>query len=114
VGNALLGFLIGFPAVLGFFGNDSNVFVAFKDMFLVWLGVSIATHAFPTFKDAEVIQKTFEAEHVSASAQWIGGTLAAGAYVAAVGSIFWLDVICSVAIVVVSPILLIEILRSMY
>jgi hypothetical protein len=103
-----------FPRRTWFFGNDDSVLAAFKDIFLVWLGVSVATHAFPTFKDAEVIQKAFAAEHVSSFVQMIGGFLTAGAYIAAFGSIFWLDVICSVTLVVVMPILFIEILRSMY
>jgi hypothetical protein len=114
VGNAVLGFLIGCPAILGFFGGDENAFFFLKDLLLIWLGVSVATHAFPNFKDAEAIQRAFAADHLSGTSRWIGGTLSAGAYVAAVGSMVWLDVICSVILVIVIPILSVEILRWSY
>ena len=112
--NTLLGFVIGFPAVFGFLTSDDTPFASCLDLFLIWLGVSVAVHSFPTFKDAEEVKNSMTANRNPAWVQSMGLPLSALIYLGAIGSIVWLDVIYALIVVVGIPILFFEILRNAF
>lgn len=104
--NTILCFLVCLPAVV-----PSSVFhkTDVVNFFLLWLGVSIGAHAFPSHHDANILWS-------SAWAQLKRGNFLAAlsipfvvlTHVARVLSIFWFDVIYGVAVGVGLPLLLIE------
>ena len=109
--NTFLGVTIGCPAVLGLLTLDNTVLPSCLDLFLIWLGVSVAVHSFPTFRDAEAVRNSMMAAHNPMWVQSMGAPLAGLMYLAAIGSIFWLDVVYALTVVVGMPILFFEILR---
>ena len=109
--NTLLGLAIGAPAVFGLLTNDDNPFASLRDLFLIWLGVSIAVHSFPNFKDAEEIDNSMSAARHPAWVRSMGAFFSAFSYFAAIGSIVWLDVIYAVILVIGTPIIFFEVLR---
>jgi hypothetical protein len=111
--NVFLGFLIGFPAVFGFLTFDDTIIVSCRDLFLIWLGISIAVHSFPTFENAKAVKNCTMADRNPSWLQAIGAPLAGLMYLGAIGSIIWLDVIFALIIVIGMPILFFEILRSL-
>ena len=112
--NTLLGFLIGAPAVFAFFTYDETPLLSLLDIFLVWLGVSLAVHSFPTFEHAKAIENTLQDSRNPGWVQWMGQFLSVFAYAGAVGSMFWLDVIYALVLVVGIPIILLEVLRASF
>ena len=112
--NTVLGIVIGSPAVLSLLTIDDTIFASILDLFLIWLGVSVAVHSFPTFRDAEAVKNSMTAARNPTWVQSMGALLAALVYLGAVGSIIWLDVIYALIAVVGMPILFFEILRMAF
>jgi hypothetical protein len=112
--NTLLGILIGGPAVFSFFATDDPIWLKFLELFFIWLGVSLAVHSFPTFKDAEGVKNSMMADRNPTWIRALGAPLVAVMYLGAVGSIIWLDVIYALLVVVGLPILLLETLRMAF
>lgn len=112
--NTFFGVLIGFPAVLGLLLADNNVAISCLELFLIWLGVSIAVHTFPTFKDAEAATNLAASAHNPKWMQIMGLPFSALMHMGAIGRIFWLDVLYALIVVIGMPILFFEILQMAF
>ena len=86
--NSLLGALIAFPAAIPVmkFGSADPL-----DYFLVWLGISIAMHAFPSIGDAKSIWAAGSGDGVSIVTKIIAFPIVGLIYIGAFGSMVWLD-----------------------
>ena len=93
--NTVLGFIIAFPASLAFKFGTANPL----DFLLMYLGVSIAMHAFPSTGDANsmwaAIMKNEESPFLL---KIITAPLACLIYLGAAGSVFWLDLLYGIAV----------------
>ena len=71
--------------------------------FLVWLGVSIAMHSFPSSGDAKSIWSALWKEETPLSAKIVGTPLVGCIMLVSLGSMFWLDLFYGVAIIFLLP-----------
>jgi len=93
--NSILGAIIAAPAaipVLQFHSGDA------LDYFLLWLGVSIAMHSFPSTGDAQSIWATVSAKEAPWWTKLFGMPIVGLIYLGAVASIFWIDLIYGIAV----------------
>ena len=105
--NTIVGGLIALPASLPVFEyHNANPF----DYLLIYLGVSIAMHAFPSTGDANVIMANIKEDGTPFLAKIIGYPLIGLIYVGSFGSMLWLDVLYGVGVAVGLPKLIIWIL----
>lgn len=105
--NTILGAVIGAPAaipVLRFHAGDP------LDYFLMWLGVSVAMHSFPSTGDAKSIWHSVTSREVSIPAKIVCFPIIGLIYLGALGSVFWLDAIYGLAIAGALPNLLVKLL----
>lgn len=103
--NTILGAVIAAPAaipILQFGGGDAFDYV------LMWLGVSVAMHSFPSTGDAKSIWHTVTAENVPIIFKIVGVPVIGLIYIGALGSIFWLDAIYGLAVAGALPNLLVR------
>jgi hypothetical protein len=102
--NTVLGAVVSLPAAIPViqFGAGSPL-----DYVLIWLGVSIAAHAFPSTGDARSMWAAAWSPGSSAFARIAAVPLVALIYLGALGSVFWLDVIYGVGVAVVVPYLVV-------
>jgi hypothetical protein len=77
---------------------------------LVWLGFSIAMHAFPSTGDARSIWCSVWSPETPVLARTITLPLVMLIYLGALGSFFWLDALYGFAIVALLPYLLLHLL----
>ena len=105
--NTILGALISLPAALPVFKFNT---AGPLDYLLIYLGVSIAMHAFPSRGDANVIWNAIKEEDTPLWIRIIGYPVVGLIYLGALGSFFWLDLLYGVAVAVGLPNLLIYIL----
>ena len=103
--NTVLGALIGLPAALPFYEFNNP---GLLDYVLIYLGVSIAMHAFPSRGDANSIWEMVKEEGTSIWIKLIAYPVVGLIYLGSLGSFFWLDLIYGVAVVVGLPHLLIN------
>lgn len=103
--NTLLGGLIAFPAALPVFvlGDGGPL-----DYLLIYLGVSIAMHAFPSTGDANVIWEIVKDKHTNRLVKLIGYPVVGLIYLGSLGSFFWLDLAYGIGVAVGIPNLLIS------
>ena len=98
--NTVVGALIAAPAaipVLEFGAGD------WLDGILIWLGVSIAMHAFPSTGDAESIWAAVEKPETPFATKLIAGPVVLLIYLGALGSMIWLDVLYGVLVAMLLP-----------
>ncbi|WDF56490.1 DUF3267 domain-containing protein [Mucilaginibacter sp. KACC 22063] len=105
--NTILGALIAFPAAIPVFKFDNG---NIADYLLIYLGVSIAMHAFPSRGDAQSLWQSLKEPDTSLIAKILGYPVIGLIYVGAIGSFFWLDFAYGIAIAVGLPTLLISLL----
>jgi hypothetical protein len=98
--NTILGALIALPAALPMFKFDNPMPV---DYLLIYLGVSVAMHAFPSTGDAKAIWETLKEEETSLPVKIIGYPIIGLIYLGSLGSFFWLDLAYGVAVAVGLP-----------
>ncbi len=101
--NTILGIALGI-ATLPMHINLDHLTVA--GGVLWWLAISVAMHSFPSTGDAKSIWKAVWAKGAPITARIIGSPLVAVIFLGALGSIFWLDAIYGVAVVIGIPKLL--------
>jgi hypothetical protein len=105
--NTILCFIIGFSAALQFKFQSANVL----DYVLMYLAISIGTHAFPSTGDASALWKSVVQSKTSS---WISKVIVTPIvgfiYVGALGSFFWLDVIYGAAVALGLPYIIIKFL----
>jgi hypothetical protein len=105
--NSVLGALISLPAALPVLQFEAG---SALDYFLIWLGVSIAMHAFPSTGDAQSIWSAIRSSDTPLLARFIAVPIVAIIYIGAIGSIVWLDALYGVALAMFLPRLLISLL----
>ncbi|MEZ0327416.1 MAG: DUF3267 domain-containing protein [Fimbriimonas sp.] len=105
--NTILGALIAMPGaipVLQFGSGDA------LDWLIMWLGVSIAMHSFPSTGDAASIWQTVKSEGTPFHTKLWAVPLVGLIYAGAVGSMFWLDLIYGIAVAGLLPKLIVDLL----
>ncbi|MES2772690.1 MAG: DUF3267 domain-containing protein [Bacteroidota bacterium] len=102
--NTLLGAIIALPASLPVFRFDTGTPL---DYVLIYLGVSIAMHAFPSTGDANVIWEQVKEKENPFWVKLVGYPIVGLIYLGSIGSFFWLDLIYGVAVAIGLPNLLI-------
>jgi hypothetical protein len=105
--NSLLGALIAMPAVIAIVKFEAG---SFFDYLIMWIGISIAMHAFPSTGDAKNIWASVTAKETPLGVKIIGVPVVGLIYLGAVGSVFWLDFIYGVAISGAIPFFMIKML----
>lgn len=70
---------------------------------LIWLGVSIAMHAFPSTGDARAMWRAVWSRRSPLPAKLIGTPLVLLIYGGALGSVIWLDLAYGIAVVILLP-----------
>jgi len=105
--NSILGLIIAFPAILPVFEFDN---AGLADYILIYLGVSIAMHAFPSTGDANSIWKQINDKNTPVIVKILGYPVVGLIYLGSLGSFFWLDLLYGIAVTVWLPRLLISIM----
>jgi len=105
--NTVLGAVISLPAALPVFKLHT---AGPLDYLLIYLGVSIAMHAFPSRGDANVIWNSIKESGTPAWVKIVGYPVVGLIYLGALGSFFWLDLLYGIAVAVGFPNLLIALL----
>jgi Putative zincin peptidase len=103
--NTIVGALVAFPAaipVIKFGGGDG------LDHTLIWLGVSIAMHAFPSRGDAESMNSAISTGDVPILLKIVTAPIVLLINLAALGRFFWLDLFYGVGVAVALPTLLVH------
>jgi len=98
--NTIVGALIAFPAVVPVVTFDTKSPV---DIVLIWLGISIAMHSFPSTGDAKSLWKSIMKPEVNIVYKIIIVPIVGLLYLGALGSIFWLDAIYGFGAVILLP-----------
>jgi len=104
VTNTLLGAIIAAPGAIPVLWFESATPL---DYLLIWLGVSIAMHSFPSSGDAKSIWASLWSEEAPPLARLVGTPLVVVIYAGSIGSIFWLDLAYGVAVATLVPKLLV-------
>ena len=86
--NSVLGAAIAFPAAIPImqFGSGTSI-----DYLVMWFGVSVAMHAFPSTGDAQSIWEALKEPATPIALKILGAPVVGLIYAGAVGSIVWLD-----------------------
>jgi hypothetical protein len=105
--NSLLGAFIAMPAIISVMTFESG---SPLDYLLMWLGISITMHAFPSIGDAANIWKSVTAKETNLIVKAIGAPVVGLIYLGALGSVVWLDLIYGMAISYAIPGILIKIM----
>lgn len=88
--NTIIGALIALPAALPVFTFETATLL---DYFLIYLGVSIAMHSFPSTGDANSIWQAINEKNTPFWVKIIGYPVVGLIYLGSLGSMFWLDLI---------------------
>lgn len=103
--NTLLGALIALPAAIPIFKFNTGTLM---DCFFIWLGVSIAMHAFPSTGDAKSIWKIVENNDAPFVVRLIAAPISGIIFLGAIGSIFWLDLFYGIGVAIFVPNLIVK------
>jgi predicted small integral membrane protein len=103
--NSVLGAFIAMPAIISVMTFETG---SPLDYVLMWLGISVAMHAFPSTADAANIWKSVTAKETNFFVKILGEPIVGLIYIGALGSVVWLDVIYGVAISYAVPGILIK------
>lgn len=107
--NSLVGSLISLPAAIPVikFGTGNIL-----DYFLIWLGVSIAMHSFPSTGDAKSIWESVRKPETPLYLKVITAPIVGIIYICAIGSFMWLDFFYGIGVAMFIPSLLINLMSS--
>jgi hypothetical protein len=105
--NTIVGGIVALPAALPVFRFNTGNFL---DYVLIYLGVSIAMHAFPSTGDANVIWNAINEKQTKLWVKIVGIPIVGLIYLGSIGSFFWLDLLYGIAIAVGLPNLIISLL----
>lgn len=104
--NTIIGAFIAFPAAIPVITFESG---SPLDYFLIWLGVSITMHAFPSTGDAKTIWAAVRSPGSGILTRVIATPIVGLIYLGALGSFFWLDLAYGVVVAVALPTILTKI-----
>lgn len=102
--NTISGALIALPAALPVFTLNNASWLHYL---LMYLGVSIAMHAFPGTGDAKNIWKSLREKGTSPLTRLVGYPVVGLIWLGAIGSMIWLDLLYGIAVAVGIPQLII-------
>lgn len=110
--NTIVGGLIACPAAIPIlkFKSQVNAPELMVNYFLIWLGVSIAMHSFPSTGDAASIWSHVKRADTPVIQKIFITPIIGLIYLGAAGSFFWLDLAYGIAVAMAIPNLLINIL----
>lgn len=114
--NTIIGMLIASVPAFCIMGDgemmyQSNPLMSVLNIVLLWLGISILMHAFPSTGDAKsLVQTVLKNKEVGIGAKIITAPFIGLIYLGAVGSVFWLDLIYGIAMSMLLPNLMSSIL----
>ncbi len=109
--NSIIGALIALPAaipILNFgvkFGANT-----IGSYFLIWVGVSIAMHSFPSTGDAASMWEAIKSKETNLLTKIFAAPIVLLIYIGAVGSIVWLDLAYGIAVATFIPNMIIKML----
>ncbi|MGN6418157.1 MAG: DUF3267 domain-containing protein [Pseudobacter sp.] len=103
--NTLLGALIALPAALPVFTLNNADFLHYV---LIYLGVSIAMHAFPSTGDAAVIWNEIRKDDTKFLTKVVGYPVVGLIYLGSLGSMIWLDLVYGIVVAIGIPNLIIH------
>ena len=109
--NTILGAIIALPAALPIFEFNS---AGPLDYVLIYLGVSIAMHAFPSTGDGNIIWQTLKEKTTPLWIKIAGYPLVGLIYLGSIGSFFWLDLLYGIGVAIGLPKLIIYIINSIF
>ena len=98
--NTIVGALVAFPAAIPMLKFDAGQAI---DFLFIWLGISIAMHAFPSTGDAKSIWHGVASREVPLLAKIVAIPVVAFIYLGAIGSFFWLDLLYGAAVALALP-----------
>jgi hypothetical protein len=102
--NTVLGALIALPASMPVFELNNATLL---DYLLIYLGVSIAMHAFPSTQDAQNVLDIARRKDSPFWLRVLGYPIVGLIYIGSLGSMFWLDLVYGVVIAMGIPHLII-------
>lgn len=105
--NTVLGAAIAAPAAIPVLQLEAGDWL---DYFLIWLGVSIAMHAFPSPDDAEIMFSAVEGSKANWLTKLFTIPIALLSLAAHVAKFFWVDMLYGIGVALLLPRLLIWIL----
>lgn len=105
--NTLVGACIGAPAAIHV---DILSAAGPLDYFLLWLGISIAMHAFPSTGDAKSIRDALDEPGVSKFDKAFAYPIVGVIYLGSLASMFWLDAAYGACVVFAAPKIVISLL----
>jgi len=105
--NTILGAVVALPGALRVLKLQMPTPMEY---FLLWLGISIAMHAFPSAGDAKSLLRSIWLRPSSIFAKLLGTPIVVVIYIGALGSVFWLDILYGVGVVMLFPKLLMSLL----
>jgi hypothetical protein len=103
--NTIVGALIALPAALSTYNFDNS---GFLEYLLMYLGVSIAMHAFPSTGDANSIWQALKDKDTNLLVKVVGFPIVGLIYLGAIGSFFWLDLLYGIGVAIELPKLVIS------
>lgn len=103
--NSIIGVLIAMSAIVPVFNFDSGTLL---DYFMIWLGVSIAMHSFPSTGDAKSILEALKTMDSPFALKLLLYPIIGLIYIGSYGSIVWLDLLYGVGISLLIPNLIIS------
>lgn len=103
--NTIVGALIACPSILPVMQFEGG---SPLDYVLVWLGLSISMHAFPSTGDANSLWKSVTGAGASFLVKVLVAPIVLIIYLGALGSVFWLDLIFGVGVCMALPWLLVH------
>jgi hypothetical protein len=103
--NTVIGAVIALPAALPVFKLHN---AGPLDYLIIYLGVSIAMHAFPSRGDANVIWEMMKEKSTAWWIKLIGYPVVGLIYLGSIGSFFWLDLLYGIGVAVGLPDLIIQ------
>jgi hypothetical protein len=105
--NSLLGALIAFPAALMFNLGGGGGWI---DVFLMWMGVSIAMHALPSTGDAKAMWAAVSGQRAGWATKIMVGPLVGLIYLMSIASVFWFNLIYGWFLCMLLPSLIVAVL----
>ena len=100
--NTAVGAAIAYPGVTALFQHRA----AEADYLLVWLGIAIAMHSFPSTDDGANIWRALWTKGTPILVRLVSLPIVALIYLGALGSLLWLDLVYGVAVVLLPRYLL--------